>query len=55
MYSSHRDLISLRESIAPPSANHAPNMNSSCQVNGLKYQPPDGKPGKFQPNQRAAK
>src|SRR3954453_6460408 len=39
---------------APPSAHQDPNTNSNCQQNGLKYHSPPGKPGRFQPNCRAA-
>src|SRR6266702_1175397 len=41
--------------IDPPSANHAPNTNNSCQAKGLKYHSPAGYAGRFQPNWRAAK
>src|SRR5262252_115189 len=47
--------ISGISSRAPPSANHAPKTNRSCQQNGLKYQTPSGYDGTFQSNWRAAK
>src|SRR5436190_21019206 len=38
----------------PPTPHHAPNINSNCQANGLKYQVvPGGYEAKFQSNQRA--
>src|SRR3977135_2490691 len=38
----------------PPKAIQAPSKNSSCQVNGLKYQKPEGEAGTFQPKCLAA-
>ena len=35
--------------LAPLNTAQAPTVNKSCQAKGLKYQPPDGCAGRFQP------
>src|SRR3954469_7667738 len=52
-YSVNGALMIHSDFLAPPSAHHDPNTNSTAKQNGLNNQGPAGKAEKSQPNCRA--